>query len=99
MLNIVRDLICSIKTDVRASFGHVRQVFYCMSRNSNILFSNERILLSCLLHKIVIRIRGVMSLKAFERWKMITGMENEIVMDIRTMHILSTLVEEHLYLF
>ena len=42
---------------------------------------------------------GIMSLKAFERWKMITGMENEIVMDIRTMHILSTLVEEHLYLF
>ena len=32
---------------------------------------------------------GIMSLKAFERWKMMTGMENEIVMDIRTMHILS----------
>lgn len=42
---------------------------------------------------------GIMSLKAFERWKMITGMENEIVLDIRTMHILSTLVEKHLYLF
>lgn len=42
---------------------------------------------------------GIMSLKAFERWKMITGMENEIVLDIRTMRILSTLVEKHLYLF
>lgn len=37
---------------------------------------------------------GIMSLKAFERWKMITGMENGDSPDIRTMHILSTLVEK-----
>lgn len=71
-----------------------------MSRNPSFLFSNKREhCFLALLHKVVIRITGIMSLKAFGRWKRMTEMENDTVMKIRMMHILSTLVEKNLHLF